>query len=137
MARPNFNNSIQHGCYTVVLTFIHSIYDSTGKGITWSGYRRGTIIICACKNLCLVILQVYNDLCIFLPLYESSSASLRSTSKSDSSESSTASTHEKPKWASNSSLSAKNLIQSTTTHCGSHLAPLRVWGQLHACVLCR
>ena len=38
-ARPNMNNSIQHGCYTVMLTFIHSISDSNGKGITWRGYR--------------------------------------------------------------------------------------------------
>ena len=58
-------------------------------------------------KLTISILQVYNDPCIHLPLYESPSASLRSTSKSDSSESSTPSSQEKPKWASNSSLSAK------------------------------
>ena len=49
------------------------------------------------QNLYLVILQVYNNLCIYIPLSESPSASLRSTSKSNSSESSTPSTHEKPK----------------------------------------
>ena len=65
-ARPNFNNSIQHGRYTVMLTFIHSISDSNGKGITWRGYRRGTIIICACK---IYILSFSKFIMIFVFIY--------------------------------------------------------------------